>query len=469
MPPQQRTVPLPLGARLPRLLLVLAARLGAVDAWCQCPAGVAACGVGDLVVTGDVAAGESWIGESCVPDAAGHVVGNIVVQNNAAVASVDFSAMVSCNSIQVYNNTALASLDLSNLNSAGWFINVYANAALASLDLRRLVSVTDAYTVANNNAAIVTALPCAAKAIPKLIPSGAVTYWNEHPTVCHAGSATLGDDGTCGECAEYAGGGACGGVSACVSCSITGAPALLPGFVQFVPGSVQIDSPGAHIFECDSKFGCHGTTATGAGASCVSDRYEGHFCASCVGGFRHVKAEGEYEYECVECETANLLASTLVLAAVVPTAGGMTLLWRKYNPATEAKTLALQAVMRSVWLPIRCIITYAQVNSHLGDVLDVRFPAEYAEIMERLGSVLSVSDLLVGSECAGLSSFFNKWLKDVVIQPCIMLGVVAMYCNYERRASGRETAIKHATGNAFFVIFFCCECLNFRQRLITFR
>ena len=100
------------------------------------------------------------------------------------------------------------------------------------------------------------------------------------------------------------------------------------------------------------------------------------------------------------------------------------------------------------------------MNSQLGDVLDVRFPEAYTEIMERLGSVLSISDVLVGSECAGLSDFFNKWLKDVVIQPCTMLGVVALYYIYEWASDGRESAVKHATGNAFFVVFFCCESLQ---------
>ena len=84
-------------------------------------------------------------------------------------------------------------------------------------------------------------------------------------------------------------------------------------------------------------------------ASCTSDRYEGHLCASCVSGFQHVKAEGEYEYECVECETADLAASVLALVVAVAIAGAIcTLLWRKYKPTKEAETLALQAVLRSV-------------------------------------------------------------------------------------------------------------------------
>ena len=92
------------------------------------------------------------------------------------------------------------------------FLGKHSRTALAALDLRRLVSVGGAAQVARDDDTIVTTLgPCAAKAIPKLQPVGTIVYWNEHPTVCHTGSATLGNDGTCGECSDHAGGGACGG------------------------------------------------------------------------------------------------------------------------------------------------------------------------------------------------------------------------------------------------------------------
>jgi hypothetical protein len=79
--------------------------------------------------------------------------------------------------------------------------------------------------------------------------------------------------------------------------------------------------------------------------------------------------------------------------------------------------------------------------------------------MQRLGSVLSVSQILVGSECAGLDYFFYRWLKEIVLQPCVMLCVVALYYSYERNISDKQKAHKHAAGNVFFVVFFCCKCL----------
>ena len=75
--------------------------------------------------------------------------------------------------------------------------------------------------------------------------------------------------------------------------------------------------------------------------------------------------------------------------------------------------------------------------------------------MRSLSSVLSIVDVLVSGECIGLDNFSTKWIKEVVLQPCAMLAVVAAYYVYERARSGGETARKHAAGNAFFALFFC--------------
>ena len=131
-----------------------------------------------------------------------------------------------------------------------------------------------------------------------------------------------------------------------------------------------------------------------------------------------------------------------------------TMLWRKQKSLTEEEIRNLQAGVKSVWLPIRTLIIYAQVNSQLGSVLNVRFPAAYEALMRSLSSVLSIVDVLVSGECVGLDNFSTKWIKEVVLQPCAMLAIVAAYYAYERARLGGETARKHAAGNAFFVLFF---------------
>ena len=146
----------------------------------------------------------------------------------------------------------------------------------------------------------------------------------------------------------------------------------------------------------------------------------------------------------------------LAISAVVIGAIG-TWAWKKQKRMDEAEVLAYQAVGRCIWQPIRTLIVYSQVNSQIGSVLNVSFPELFTDIMQHLGSVLSVAEILVGSECAGLDNFSTKWLKDIVLQPCVMLVLVALYYGYERKVSDKQTAQKHAAGNVFFVVFFCCK------------
>jgi hypothetical protein len=293
-------------------------------------------------------------------------------------------------------------------------------------------------------------LPCAARLKPWESASvGTVEYSTGVPIACHSASSAQAFEPTtlCDVC------------DVCVSCDNDdeGTPVLLPGFVQFVGETAAME--GAHVFECDSKLGCHSTTSTSS-SNCISDSYEGHFCMSCASGYEHSKTNGPYEYECVECDTADLAISVLALAVAAVVIGAIgTLAWKKQKHMDEAEVLAYQAVVRCMWQPIRTLIVYSQVNSQIGNVLNVPFPEFFTDIMQRLGSVLSVAEILVGSECAGLDNFSTKWLKDIVLQPCVMLVVVALYYGYERKVSDRHTAQKHAAGNVFFVVFFCCKCL----------
>ena len=102
------------------------------------------------------------------------------------------------------NNVALATLDLPALASVGGTLGVNGNAALASIDLRRLVAIGGTVIInSNDDANIVTALPCVAMDDPYLQPVGGETYYSPHPTICHGSdSSAVGNDGACGECAE---------------------------------------------------------------------------------------------------------------------------------------------------------------------------------------------------------------------------------------------------------------------------
>ena len=161
--------------------------------------------------------------------------------------------------------------------------------------------------------------------------------------------------------------------------------------------------------------------------------------------------------EVVGARTNTSTGLAMVVKAVQHDVPTYMALKKKQKRMNEAEVLAYQAVVRCIWQPIRTLIVYSQVNSQIGSALNVPFPDLFTDIMQRLGSVLSVSEILVGSECAGLDSFSTRWLKDIVLQPCVMLVLVALYYGYERKVADKQTAQKHAAGNVFFVVFFCCK------------
>ena len=397
--------------------------------------------------------------------------GNVTVQSCDSLESMSAPVLSSTGVFEIDMCSALTSLEAANIRTIGGALTIdgceslpgisfpmlevvggsvaFSNAAqVQSIGLNILHAVSGSFSIAGVHSDAVTTLPCAARSKPWESASvGTVEYSTGVHLACKSASSAHASEPTtlCDVC------------DICVSCDNDdeGTPVLLPGFVQFVGEAATVE--GTHVFECESKFGCHTVTST-LSSNCINDRYVGHFCMSCASGYEHSKTDGPYEYECVECDTTDLAISILALAISAVVIGAIsTLAWKKQKRMNEAEVLASQAVVRCIWQPIRTLIVYSQVNSQIGTVLNVPFPELFTDIMQRLGSVLNVAEVLVSSECAGLDDFFYRWLKEIVLQPCVMLVVVALYYGYERKVSDKHAAQKHAAGNVFFVVFFCCK------------
>jgi hypothetical protein len=399
------------------------------------------------------------------------IAGNVTVQSCDSLESMSAPMLSSTGFFEVALCSALTSLEVANISTIGGALTIdgceslpdisfpvleviggsvaISNAAqVQSIELNVLHAVSGSFSIAGVHSDAVTTLPCAARSKPWESASvGTVRYSTGVHLACQSASSghTSNPTTLCDIC------------DICVSCDNDdkGTPMLLPGFVQFIGEAATMEA--THVFECEAKFGCHTATST-LSSNCINDRYEGHFCMSCASGYEHSKTNGPYEYECVECDTADLAISVLALAISAVVIGAIgTWAWKKQKRMDEAEVLAYQAVGRCIWQPIRTLIVYSQVNSQIGSVLNVSFPELFTDIMQHLGSVLSVAEILVGSECAGLDNFSTKWLKDIVLQPCVMLVVVALYYGYERKVSDKQNAQKHAAGNVFFVVFYCCK------------
>jgi hypothetical protein len=244
------------------------------------------------------------------------------------------------------NCASLRGISARSLSLVAGDLRVNNAPLLARINLPQLDTVASSFSTAGISAAAMTSLPCSARSKPwESSSGGGVEYLPSTPIVWHVGSSVV--QGSCDVC------------DVCVNCddedAATGdsaAPVVLPHLVRFVG-----KGEAAHIFKCESESGCHANADTGAPAAC-HDHYEGHLCQSCASGFFTHEISDAEGYECKECETADMFASVLALlvAAAVFVAGNIAL-WRVKQSLTKAELEAIQAVIRSVWLPIRTMIT----------------------------------------------------------------------------------------------------------------
>jgi hypothetical protein len=108
---------------------------------------------------------------------------------------------------------------------------------------------------------------------------------------------------------------------------------------------------------------------------------------------------------------------------------------------------------------MRILITYSQVTSQLGDVLDFQYPGLFGDVIDALRPIMDLWGLLFRalgpSECFGLRGFTSRWLLRVVGLPAVLSFCVLLYYAYDRYANAPDKARIRAKGNLFFAVFFC--------------
>ena len=158
---------------------------------------------------------------------------------------------------------------------------------------------------------------------------------------------------------------------------------------------------------------------------------------------------------CEPCEGTgytgqSLLALIGILAAVALLLYVLAKVWVAFP---------LKHLARVAFQPGRIIITYSQVTSQLGDVLDFTYPGVFGDVIEALRPVMDLWGLLFRalgpSECFGVQGFTAKWLLRVVGLPLLLTTLVSLYYVHDRRKSGAAKARTNFKGHMFFVVFFC--------------
>ena len=119
----------------------------------------------------------------------------------------------------------------------------------------------------------------------------------------------------------------------------------------------------------------------------------------------------------------------------------------------------LTVAFRSMFTPVRTVITYIQVTAQIGRVLHIELPAGYMrDVVNGLKPLLEMWELVISMECQGLGGFHNKWMGKVVFLPLTLLIIIfAMFARDRERAKGLDdemAASANLKTHLFFAIFF---------------
>lgn len=245
----------------------------------------------------------------------------------------------------------------------------------------------------------------------------------------------------------------------CVVCRDGAPPAVAAGYT--IPQIPKEDSTSRRILQVNDGsdetslvFRCHielplakARCPEGAAPGVCNPGYEGYLCDSCIDGYGMSPARA-----CEPCEgTGFTRESMLLLAGII--AGVGLVLW---IVSKVWKAFPLKHLARCAFQPGRILITYSQITSQLGDVLDFAYPGVFGDVIEALRPVMDLWGLLFRalgpSECFGLKGFTARWLLRIIGLPAVMGTIVFLYYMYNRRLNGKKTAAAEAKGHCFFAV-----------------
>lgn len=134
----------------------------------------------------------------------------------------------------------------------------------------------------------------------------------------------------------------------------------------------------------------------------------------------------------------------------------------------------MTVAFRSIFTPVRTVITYVQVTAQIGRVLHIELPAGYMrDVVNGLKPLLEMWELVISMECHGLGGFHNKWMRKAVFLPLTLLVVIFGMFAYDLKHAKDDLALKMAASakvktNMFFSIFFVCKFTrNHHHKLIS--
>jgi hypothetical protein len=104
--------------------------------------------------------------------------------------------------------------------------------------------------------------------------------------------------------------------------------------------------------------------------------------------------------------------------------------------------------------PCKIFAGYFQIAAHMGDVLHCEFPPLVSAVFQRFKWLVVNINGLVALECAGLKTFHQTWIVEVIVVPVIMILFVVCFWLYRRLDQGDPAAANvRLLEESFFVLF----------------
>eukprot|EP01043_Picozoa_sp_COSAG02_P028160 COSAG02_NODE_1694_length_11277_cov_36.084855_8_plen_1845_part_00 len=232
----------------------------------------------------------------------------------------------------------------------------------------------------------------------------------------------------------------------------------LAGFTEVEDASsLRFDQ---HFFACTEPEYCVGISEHGRNSSrigsCIAN-HDGVLCASCLPGY----GLSDNNAQCSMCTDITVGQVVLVCAGVLGSFVLMLLAVRQWMKVEHRRD-----VIRCGLQPLRITISYLQVASQIGQVLNFRYPGWWEDVIGALRYWMEpwrlLFRLLKPAACmevfgVGLGGFHSRWVLNVVALPTVSVLIITLVkLIVDRRIDFKNDAQTHIDlrGALFMILFF---------------
>jgi hypothetical protein len=129
----------------------------------------------------------------------------------------------------------------------------------------------------------------------------------------------------------------------------------------------------------------------------------------------------------------------------------------------------LTVTFRSMFTPVRTLITYVQVTAQIGRVLQMQLPGYMQDFVNACKPFLNTWELFVSMDCAGYGGFYALWTAKVVALPVVCLLIIVGVFLFDTQWTKITPHELDVAQNAAKTRIFCTQSPNSARFCSPFR